>query len=531
MGVELAGPLIARWSFTVADLNSSHFTSPTGRLYPKHLRQWSQFHDIHQAAFDGIAEVLHQPHVLPLPPGQHYQVSADEFMPCVLLRDEQDLVNYTQRTVEELVAALWHRTTATLLFKSRTDHSLDDLTNRVSQMTTDDDDHSSRPSTPKPKRRYDKLVFLDDGEGERPIFVVEYKAADKLTSDLLGSGLRDMNLQLIATRFPPKLNRGNLKTTRPSLPDPSTLYYHWVDIQAAAGPGLPFDHRLTAVGIVTAFARLAALHGPALGSRWRSWAWSILPDWRVDDDVILANVTPSPKAKSSARPSSPPYQGRTRPHLSILPRQTQELSDDEDDPMHHPKPSAPGPTGSKGAHQTASNPRRGKLNAKEKPQTRSFCISSMLAGHFIDRASLTQLLEHQLWEDTDDSGFESLDRSGWAGALFRVTLVSYGYTFVAKGTVRPLIPVLRKEAHIYRCLDWRRKLRHLDPALPLLLVAAVRRTNSELDTCFLRGPYFIVLERCRGLSTITQAGSYPQQKLPSVNGYIESQMLSLGLSG
>jgi hypothetical protein len=43
-----------------------------------------------------------------------------------------------------------------------------------------------RPSTPpQPSRRYDKLYLVMEAQGERPILVVEYKAAHKLCPALL----------------------------------------------------------------------------------------------------------------------------------------------------------------------------------------------------------------------------------------------------------------------------------------------------------------------------------------------------------
>ena len=135
---------------------------------------------------------------------------------------------------------------------------------------------------------------------------------------------------------------------------------------------------------------------------------------------------------------------------------------------------------------TRSQSQRGKGTANqgrsggEKQQRRQFCtqqcLLSLVRGlslddrcpntethrqsashspdrHGLDCAGLRRLLKEQLDQDNDDEGFESLDRSGWAGALFRVMLISHGYTFVGKGTVAPLIRVLHKEAQIYGRLE------------------------------------------------------------------------------
>lgn len=50
-----------------------------------------------------------------------------------------------------------------------------------------------------------------------------------------------------------------------------------------------------------------------------------------------------------------------------------------------------------------------------------------------------------------NGGFKSLGRSGWAGALFRLKLLSHGCTFVGKGTVQPQVQVLHIKANRYVC--------------------------------------------------------------------------------
>jgi hypothetical protein len=58
----------------------------------------------------------------------------------------------------------------------------------------------------------------------------------------------------------------------------------------------------------------------------------------------------------------------------------------------------------------------------------------------------------QLAEDPDN-GCEPLGKQGARGALFRLTLESYGYTFVAKGTVAAFKANLKHEGLVYRHLE------------------------------------------------------------------------------
>ncbi|KAI1204005.1 hypothetical protein F5X97DRAFT_282746 [Nemania serpens] len=74
------------------------------------------------------------------------------------------------------------------------------------------------------------------------------------------------------------------------------------------------------------------------------------------------------------------------------------------------------------------------------------------SGHPIRHSQFLQLLSHQL-KCTLDYGITSLDVTGARGALFKVTLLAYGYTFVSKGTVQAFIPDLEHEARVYKRLE------------------------------------------------------------------------------
>lgn len=102
------------------------------------------------------------------------------------------------------------------------------------------------------------------------------------------------------------------------------------------------------------------------------------------------------------------------------------------------------------AHQQGAQD-NGQNTTNEKPLLREQCNNR----HALDQPALMRLIDRQLQRPgrDDDGGFESMDRSGWAGALFRVELLSHGYAFVGKGTVEPLVPVLHAEANMYKRMD------------------------------------------------------------------------------
>ncbi|KAK9377029.1 uncharacterized protein V1513DRAFT_374001 [Lipomyces chichibuensis] len=72
--------------------------------------------------------------------------------------------------------------------------------------------------------------------------------------------------------------------------------------------------------------------------------------------------------------------------------------------------------------------------------------------HLIDSADLVRLIKQQLDKDLDNY-CTPLGKVGTRGALFKLTLFSYGYTFVGKGTTDRLWADVRSEADVYSVLQ------------------------------------------------------------------------------
>jgi hypothetical protein len=72
--------------------------------------------------------------------------------------------------------------------------------------------------------------------------------------------------------------------------------------------------------------------------------------------------------------------------------------------------------------------------------------------HMLDRKTLARLMLCQLALNPDN-GFEPLGKQGACSALFKLTLESYRYTFVAKGTVTAFKEDLKHEGLVYRHLS------------------------------------------------------------------------------
>lgn len=177
-------------------IRANHCTTAKGRRHPKQLRHWNSFHRLHKSAFTLICNQLAKTEAKAFESRQFYQTDAQRFMSNCILDNEVALVAYEQRTVEELVIGAWERKGSDRIgFKSRQDHSLDDVTSRLEVMNTGSE--ITRPTTPKKH-----LCYITTGKGpRRDLFVTEYKAADKLTPNVVLEGLHDMEIDAIIQRI------------------------------------------------------------------------------------------------------------------------------------------------------------------------------------------------------------------------------------------------------------------------------------------------------------------------------------------
>ena len=106
-----------------------------------------------------------------------------------------------------------------------------------------------------------------------------------------------------------------------------------------------------------------------------------------------------------------------------------------------------------------------------RPYCTQKCLLSMLDGSELDRGcpnvslhpqvgdnrhalnggigTFASLVKNQLDQDADHD-CKPLHRQGGRGSLFKVTLSTHGYTFVAKGTVKAFVTDIRREGRIYQ---------------------------------------------------------------------------------
>ncbi|KAH6658643.1 hypothetical protein BKA67DRAFT_512165 [Truncatella angustata] len=391
-------------------------------------------------------------------------------------------------------------------------HAISDVAEEVVARATP----ASPPRTPNHRRDLNQLrpdqicVYRADSSMLAPrtmVYVCEYKPPHKLTAPHFRVGLRAMNIykevvnrKLIPTSADPDarfqyhaerlvasaitqtyhymmesgLEYGLLTTgetivfLKVDWAEPQTLYYHL----AEPGPEVlahPNNANIcSAVGQYLAFT-LTALGAPGdrqqHGQEERRRATNGLKKWAEDFETTLRSVPENERSASSDNSSCyiPTTYGKV----------------DHDEEAAPQPPSTPTPAGRtaevvRRSQRLARRPRPGGSGTQEQPYCSQRCLSGLVQGGFldlncpnvalhrkgdtggrehhpVDHAEWIRLLWKQLEQSLDD-GITPLGNGGARSVLFRVTLLTYGYTFVSKGTVQAFVKDLENEAAVYQRL-------------------------------------------------------------------------------
>ncbi|TWU70742.1 hypothetical protein ED733_001975 [Metarhizium rileyi] len=280
---------------------------------------------------------------------------------------------------------------------------------------------------------------------------------------------------------------------------PGTLYYHLAEPAHEVMPHPNHFHICTAVGQYLAFT-LMALGRPGErrghGQDERDRARAGLKTWNEDFEMTLRSIPESarsaPDSSSDYAPTT--YSGIDRSPLISRRRKRRQAQDHpskdvarredrrepSDDESISKPPDTPTPAG-RGARQTARRSQRLALQTRGEgsQQERQYCTQKCLLGmvngglldskcpntplhkkgsteispryHPISHDEFLFFLQKQL-KETLDNGITPMRLGGARGVLFQVTLLSHGYTFISKGTVRAFIKDLKHETAVYRRL-------------------------------------------------------------------------------
>ncbi|QKX56736.1 uncharacterized protein TRUGW13939_03842 [Talaromyces rugulosus] len=363
---------------------------------------------------------------------------------------------------------------------------------------------SAQPLPSLPRPRADQFCVYNRGLEEKvPAFIIEYTAPHKLSLAHIQAGLQDMELDpvvryqkgespedkcrrvvaAVITQSVDYMVRGGNEYgyvstgeafifLRMLQDDPSTvLYYLSVpkeDVGDTTGwtGNVNDDNRLhlTSLGQVLAFT-LRALRTPPRPLNWRYWAMAQLETWEMVYDLVLDEISENDIPSSIYKPprsrieycSRSPVKTRSKSMMAVscqlLTGSTVSNYDDDDDDSGVSTRSQQ--TASKGKTQRYCTQQCLRGLCQRGPLDKN-CPNAQQHGvdrHQLSRATLLKLLHRQLSDDDprpdSELGCESLHVHGSRGALFKVTLLSHGYTFVGKGVPANFISYSRHEESMY----------------------------------------------------------------------------------
>lgn len=278
--------------------------------------------------------------------------------------------------------------------------------------------------------------------------------------------------------------------------DPATLYFHL----AEPGPeALAHPSAVESCGAVGQYLAFSLMALEALGRRefrgqeQRAAVKASLNSWAEEFETTLQRLPVDARRPPT---DSPAYQPETykefdrSPYVLRLRNPRPTVTDDHnketrkrdetessDDESSTKPPDTPSPT-ERRSQGTRRSQRILALRPKGNgggPQDHEYCTQKCLLGlvrgdvldmncpnvkfhhaakgngsryHPINHTQWRRLLHKQLQRSLDD-GIVPLQKEGARGALFKVTLLAYGYTFIGKGTVSAFIPDLRHEERVY----------------------------------------------------------------------------------
>ncbi|KAL2357208.1 hypothetical protein BJ546DRAFT_1113171 [Cryomyces antarcticus] len=487
-------------------------TNPKDRPCPTEIKPWMEFPSLQQERFRILSGYLcHREGQFSSK--QHLQELGQELCDRPFA-SEKDLEAYqrpaVERPISSIISALRRDEEACrglvlngdIVFENHANTLADgseEVEERLQTLQLDSGSSTSKShSTPKYS---DQICVYKEADGTRtPCMVVEYKPAHKLVSAVLTQTYGYMLENGLEYSYVTTGEAFMFLWIREN--EPHTLYYHLTEPNVEAGADTDES------GIVlssTAISQALCICTFALSStprnqQWRTETIESASKAAVDCKYILQQ-TPI-EIKRSAPPTSEFLARLSKFKRSPIllrnwpqPRSNltlQSCSPQDPNLLNNQSPSTSSgeasdidtPSKSKGpqASRVASKARRPAT--KDRPNTKStkpynqdsYCTQRCLVGlvhglsldeacpnvsahrlhkagtdHSLSKISFKHAMKTQLAKSRDH-GCEPLGKQGARGALFKLTLLSHGYTYVAKGTVHAFTEDLKHEASVYRRL-------------------------------------------------------------------------------
>ena len=282
--------------------------------------------------------------------------------------------------------------------------------------------------------------------------------------------------------------------------DTTILHYHIADPFREAGGtnGQSFEPSKTSVAQAVIFFLIASSSAPH-GQDWVREAKAAAPVWIVDHDKVPHEKTPTKRRRmldnldredfSYSMPRTSPsnrspvktrsrYQQSCKPAVQGAAKDDQESDDDDNEQPYTRALQSEGPTATKTVVQGGQQSQEasyGQASSQEQ-QKRSYCTQACMLGlvqqgpiddtcpnarlhprveggdlHALTNNKLCELIRQQL-AHTMNYDIEDLGLQGARGMVFKLFLVTHGYTFIGKATTSFYVPELIHEERVYQRL-------------------------------------------------------------------------------
>ncbi|XP_044716019.1 kinase [Hirsutella rhossiliensis] len=418
-------------------------TNPRNKLCPTSLEPWPRFLELQGSVFNTLYECL--PVDIRVFESQNFLAGLGRRVAQRPIADEKTLEYFMHNSVEDPVRVIMEQLRQIdevcdafdmgngIVFENHP-HAISDVAEEVVARGNP----STPPQTPDHRRdlhrlRPDQICIYRSGDDPSPekrtmIYVSEYKAPHKLTAPHLRAGLRPMNI------YKEVVNR---KTIPPSMDPDGRFQYHAERLTASAltqtyhymiEGGL--EYGLLTTGEATVFLKV---------------------DWAEPETLYYHLAEPGPEVL--AHPEHMQSSSAVGQYLafSLMAlaghlRHTRTLTGrrlrDEISRNHRTT-----------SRDIGLRIRRAPLSGKEDMDNADNVDEAMQM--YLDEVNESWHADHAkgLLRQTLDAGITKLGKHGARGVLFKVTLLSYGYTFVCKGTVQAFIRDLEHEAAVYKRLE------------------------------------------------------------------------------
>lgn len=344
-------------------------TNPRDKYYPKSLRAWEDYPEMHLEVFEEVYGFFHPPDQQPLRPFNSvaFCEGLGRDLRLRKIASEADLQSYERTALETMVTHVINQLceieTAQVRFNLGQGIAFENHVNTLSDVAEEVQQHlnirtpqaspeppsssDSESDTKRKRTRADQFcVYRNIEDVRKLLFLVEYKPPHKVSKDNIQAGFRPMDIDetlrmatiptelearlqdnadrliaAIATQTFHYMIENGLEysyiTTgetfvflRIKEDDPTTLYYHLaVPGDEINTPELDFPLSHTAIGQVISFC-LMAFRSEQRNQRWIRNATSKIEKYQVDYEAILRKI---PVTERKLAPSSA-YKGRKNPN-------------------------------------------------------------------------------------------------------------------------------------------------------------------------------------------------------------------------